>query len=108
MLLQSMSRQASVATAGMWMMVLEEPPIAIQTRMALVMADSVMISRGQMFFSHSSITFRPASRLRLMSSPDTAAMVALPGRDMPMVSVSRLMVLAVPIMPQAPLHGAQV
>ena len=41
-------------------------------------------------------------------SPDTAAMVALPGRDMPMVSVSRLMVLAVPIMPQAPLHGAQV
>ena len=104
-LLQSISTQASVATAGIWIMVFVDPPIAMQTRIALVIDFSVIMSRGRIFFSHNSMTLRPASLLRLINSPDTAGIVEFPVNDMPIVSVKRIIVFAVPIIPQAPLHG---
>ena len=41
----------SVATAGTWMMVLPEPPMAMQVLMALVMDSLVMICRAVIFLA---------------------------------------------------------
>ena len=86
-------------------MVLVEQPKAMSTVSALWNAASVMTSRGRMFFSTSSIIFMPVCLARRSRADQTAGMVPLPRRAMPMASVRQFMELAVYMPEQDPQVG---
>ena len=95
------------ASAMRWMTAFVEPPIAIRTLIALLIASSVMMSRGRMFFASSSTTFAPDSSALRASMKCGAGVVAAPGRHIPSASVMHCIVFAVPSGPQAPQVGKQ-
>ena len=88
--------------ATRWMKALVEPPKAMSARQAFSKAAAVMMSRGSRS-SHTMSTMRrpqpPAMRLWPAS---TAGVVEAPGRVMPRVSASMVMVIPVPMVMQMP------
>ena len=86
-------------------MVLVEQPRAMSTASALRKALLVMMSRGRIFFSTSSIIFMPVCLASLSRADHTAGMVPLPRRAIPMASVRQFMELAVYIPEQEPQVG---
>ena len=90
------------------MVALVEPPMALCTMMALRKAAGVMILETVMFFSTSSMIFRPAYRAYCRMSRMVAGTSAAPGRVMPRASAMHCMVEAVPRKVQAPTEGQPV
>ena len=86
-------------------MELVEQPRAMSTVRAFINAFSVMMSRGLMSFSTSSMIFMPACLASRMRSEYTAGIVPLPRSPMPMASVRQFMELAVYMPEQEPQVG---
>ncbi len=94
----------SCAIAGRWSILFVEQPRAISTVRAFINAFSVMMSRGLMSFSRSSITFIPACFASSIRCEYTAGIVPFPRRAIPKTSVRQFMEFAVYI----PEHEPQV
>ena len=77
----------------------------MSTVSALWKAAAVIMSRGRMFFSTSSMIFMPACLASRSRADHTAGMVPLPRRAMPMASVRQFMELAVYMPEQEPQVG---
>ena len=99
------STPASWAIAGRCSMVLVEHPKAISTMRALRNASAVIMSRGLIFFSTSSIIFMPACFARRILSEYTAGIVPFPLSPIPIASVRQFMEFAVYIPEQDPQVG---
>ena len=82
-----------------------EQPRAISTVSALWKAAGVMMSRGLMSLFTSSMICMPACLARRSRADQTAGMVPLPRRPIPMASVRQFMELAVYIPEQEPQVG---
>ncbi len=86
-------------------MELVEHPSAISILKALINAFSVIMSRGLISFSTSSMIFMPACFARRILSEYTAGMVPLPFNPIPRTSVRQFMELAVYMPEQEPQVG---
>ncbi len=95
----------SWAMAGRWSMVLVEQPRAMSMVSALWKAASVMMSRGRISRSTSSMICMPACLASRRRADHTAGMVPLPRSPMPMASVRQFMELAVYMPEQEPQVG---
>ena len=100
----SKSIPISCAIAGRCSILLVEHPSAISTVRAFKIASFVIMSRGQIFFFQSSITFIPACFARRIRSEYTAGIVPLPCNPIPSTSVRQFM-FAVYIPEQEPQVG---
>ena len=82
-----------------------EQPKAISTLNALYIESGVIISRGRISFSRSSIIFIPACLASLILSEYTAGIVPLPGRAIPRTSQRQFIEFAVNIPEHEPHEG---
>src|SRR5262245_52551884 len=85
---------------------LVEPPSAEFTRIALRKAVRVRMSEGLRSACTISTICRPVRQAHSCRSRYGAGIAALPGSDSPSASVSEFIVVAVPIVLQKPVDGA--
>ena len=95
----------SRATARRWSTTLVEPPVAIAPAMPFRKAFRVRIWRGATPFRRSSITSWPVSKATSSLGGSTAGMPSNPIGEMPIISNTVAIVLAVYWPPQAPAPG---